>query len=130
MGTAINATFAVESWDEQPFDEATGLPKLTHASVTKRFSGDIDGESATEWLMAYNDDGSATFVGMERIKGAVAGRTGSLVLQHVGTFQDGAARAELTVMPGIGTDALMSVVGRGSFLADPSGSVSLDLDFQ
>jgi hypothetical protein len=129
MGIAINATFAVESWDERPFDEATDPPKLTHAKVTKRFSGDIDGDSATEWLMAYAEDGSATFVGIERIRGAIAGRTGALVLQHVGTFEDGAARAALTVVPGVGTGELMSVAGGGSFLADPSGSVSLDLTF-
>jgi hypothetical protein len=125
----INATFAVESWDESPFDETPGLPKLTRATVTKQFSGDITGPSATEWLMAYADDGSATFVGLERIRGTVGGRTGSFVVQHVGTFEDGAARAALTVVPRSGTDELRSVAGRGSFVANPAGTVTLELTF-
>jgi hypothetical protein len=130
MAIAINATFAVESWDETPFDETTGLPKLTRATVAKQFSGDIDGQSATEWLMAYAEDGSATFVGLERIRGTVAGRKGSLVLQHAGAFEDGAARATLTVVPRSGTDELRSAAGSGSFLANPSGSVTLELTFE
>jgi hypothetical protein len=130
MASTINATFAVESWDESPFDEATGLPKLTRATVTKQFSGEIDGQSATEWLMAYAEDGSATFVGLERIRGTVAGRTGSVVLQHVGTFDDGAAKASLTVVPRSGTDELRTASGHGSFVADPSGSMTLELTFE
>ena len=52
--TTLNATFEVTSWDEQPFDERAGLAKLTRASVAKSYSGDVDGSSATEWLMAYS----------------------------------------------------------------------------
>ena len=77
--------------------------------------------------MAYADSGDATFVGLERLVGSVSGRDGSLVLEHVGTFADGAARALLRVVPGTGTGALASVAGNGDFLADPSGSVTLDL---
>jgi hypothetical protein len=129
MGTQVSATFEVKSWDENPFDERTGLPKVTRASVTKEYSGDIDGVSATEWLMAYAEDGSATFVGIERVTGSIAGRKGSVVLQHVGSFEDGAARATLTIVRGSGTDGLASAAGEGDFLADPKGSVNLDLTF-
>ena len=37
--------------------------------------------------MAYEPDKSARFVGIERIRGTIGGRHGSLVLQHVGTFE-------------------------------------------
>jgi hypothetical protein len=130
MGSAVNATFAVESWNEDPFDEAADLPRLTRATVTKQYSGDIDGQSVTEWLMAYAEDGTASFVGLERIRGTVAGRAGSLVVQHVGTFADGAARAALTVVPGAGTEQLQAATGGGSFVADPGGSVILDVTFE
>ena len=129
MANKIAATFQVQSWEENPFDEGEGEGKLTRASVAKSYTGDIDGGSNTEWLMAYSEDGSATFVGLERIRGSVAGRKGSVVLQHVGRFEDGAAKATLTVVPGSGTDELASVEGGGDFLADPSGSVKLDLSF-
>ena len=126
MTSEIKATFEIKGWDEQPFDEAIGVAKLTSASVSKEYAGDIDGSSATEWLMAYEPDNSAVFVGLERIKGTVGGRRGSLVLQHVGTFADGAARATLTVVSG--TDELKDATGSGDLVADPSGRITLSVE--
>jgi hypothetical protein len=129
MKVQISAIFEVKSWNESPFDEGANLPKLTRANVTKIYSGDIEGMSMTEWLMAYAEDGSATFVGLERVAGTFVGREGSVVLQHVGSFAEGAARGTLTVVHGSGTNDLVAVEGDGSFLADPTGSVSLNLSF-
>ncbi len=123
--THIDAAFEIGSWDEAPFDEAVGVAKLTRATVTKTYSGDIEGTSTTEWLMAYQPDKTATFVGLERIRGTIGGHHGSIVLQHIGTFHDGAATGELVVISG--TDALNSTTGYGSFKADPAGSITLDL---
>ena len=124
-GFTVDATFEVTSWDEEPFDTAVGVSKLTRASVQKKYAGDIEGTSATEWLMSYSADGGAAFVGLERIKGKIGGHRGTLVLQHVGEFRDGAAKAALTVVGG--TDELGQVTGDGDFLADPAGSISLSL---
>jgi hypothetical protein len=129
MSTKCSAKLEVKSWDEDPFDEGAGMGKLTRASVRQTYAGDIAGESVTEWLMAYAEDGSATFVGLERIRGTVAGRSGTVVVQHIGSFKDGAARASITVVPGSGTDELLSVSGGGDFLADPKGSMDLELTF-
>jgi hypothetical protein len=128
MGDHYEATFKVTNWDEQSIDERAGTAKLTRALVTKTYAGDITGESVTEWLMAYAEGGDATFVGMERLVGTVGDRDGTLVLQHVGTFADGAARAALLVVAGGGSGALASTTGNGHFLADPAGSVTLDLE--
>ena len=76
------------------------VSKLNKATGSKEYAGDIEGSSATEWLMAHHPDKSAVFVGLERIKGTIGGRHGSLVLQHVDTFTDGAAKATLTVVSG------------------------------
>jgi hypothetical protein len=122
----LQATFSVTSWDEKPFDERPGVAGLTEALVEKTYEGDIDGTSVTKWLMAYEPDKSASFVGLERIVGVVDGRRGSLAVQHVGTFTEGVARAELTVVSG--TDQLESARGSGSFTADPAGAVSLTLE--
>jgi Protein of unknown function (DUF3224) len=126
--STLTATFEVESWDEQPFDDAASgeqASKVTSAKVTKRYAGDIEGTSTTEWLMAYNPDETAAFVGIERIRGTVDGKKGTLVVQHVGRFENGAATAVLTVLTG--TDELEGASGSGDFRADPKGSVSLDL---
>ena len=125
MPEHISAAFEVSSWEETPFDEAVGVAKLTRASVTKTYTGHIDGTSITEWLMAYEPDKSATFVGIERVRGTIAGRNGSLVLQHIGTFENGAATAKLVVVSG--TNELKGASGSGSFKADPAGSVRIDL---
>lgn len=124
--TELSAAFTVERWDEQPFDEADHEAKLTQAHVTKRYTGDIEGTSATEWVMAYAEDGTASFVGIERIRGAFGGKEGTLVLQHVGTFEDGAAVAKLQVLSGTG--ALEGAGGDGDFRAAPEGSVTLRLE--
>ena len=76
--------------------------------------------------MAYHPDKSADFVGLERIKGTIGGRRGSLVLQHVGTFEDGAAKATLTMISG--TDELKGATGAGQFVADPSGRITLTIE--
>ena len=132
MATTIQATFEVTDWHEQPVDETPPASKMTHAHVTKDYAGDVIGSSSQEWLLAYASDRAdapATFVGLERIRGAVAGREGSVVLRHVGVYADGVAQADLTVVPGSGTGALAAVDGTGWFRADPAGQITLDLTF-
>lgn len=125
MNNTIEATFSIENWDEQPFDESESTAKLTKASVSKTYEGSVSATSATEWLMAYAADGTATFVGIERIAGTIDGRDGSLVLQHVGTFEDGSANATLTVLSGTGD--LDGAGGTGTMVADPAGRITLYL---
>jgi Protein of unknown function (DUF3224) len=127
MGRQVTARFTVESWDEVPWDDQDDLPKLTRATVSKQIAGDVQGRSSTVWLMAYGVGGSADFVGLERVHGTVAGRTGSFVLRHTGRFEDGAARGSLEAVAGSGTGQLTGLTGEGTFLADPEGSISLDL---
>ena len=127
MPARIHAQFEITSWDETPFDDGTGVAKLTEALVAKKYTGDVEGTSTTKWLMAYAPDKTATFVGLERIKGTVSGKHGSLVLRHVGTFENGSANASLTVISG--TNELISASGNGDFTANPAGSITLDLIF-
>ena len=87
MNTRIEATFEIAGWDETPFEDSGDEDaKLTEALVKKRYSGEIDGESTTKWLMSYAPDKSATYVGIEHITGTVGGRRGGLVLMHDGEF--------------------------------------------
>jgi hypothetical protein len=125
--TSITATFTIDQWDEQPIAEVDGAPKLTRAIVGKTYAGDIDGTSTTEWLMSYAADGTATFIGMERLQADIDGRHGTFVLQHVGRFADGAATADLTVVEGSGSGRLAGTTGTGELRADPNGKVTLHL---
>jgi hypothetical protein len=126
MTTQIKAAFEIGSWDETPFEDGDDETKLTEALVSKRYSGDIDGTSTTKWLMAYAEDKSATYVGIEHITGTVGGRRGGLVLLHDGEYADGVATAVMRVVSGTGE--LAGATGSGKFRADPAGSLLLDLD--
>ena len=114
MKNLANSRFAITSWDEKPYSEGKDLPKLTRAAVTKTFTGDIDGEGQVEYLMMYGNDGSAAFVGLERIVGHVAGKAGSFVLQRTGVFENGMAKESYAVIPGSGTGELRGLRGEGT----------------
>jgi hypothetical protein len=113
MKTA-NARFAIRTWDEKPYSEGQGLPKLTRASVAKTFTGDLEGEGQVEYLMMYRSDGSATFVGLERVVGRIDGKTGSFVLQRTGVFEGGLAKETYSVVPGSATGELLGLRGDGT----------------
>jgi hypothetical protein len=114
MKRTANARFAIKSWDEKPYSEGQDQPRLTRAAVAKTFTGDIEGEGRVEYLMMYRDDGSATFVGLERIVGHLAGKSGSFVLQRIGGFEGGQAKESYTVIAGSGTGALRTLRGEGT----------------
>jgi len=113
MKQTANARFAIKTWDEKPYSEGQNLPKLTRASVTKTYAGDIAAEGQVEYLMLYRSDGSATFLGLERVVGELGGRTGSFVLQRIGVFEGGQAKESYSVIPGSATGALRGLVGEG-----------------
>jgi hypothetical protein len=129
MKTHARATFALKGWDEKPYNEMNGIPKLTRVSVTKSYQGDITGEGKLEYLMMYRDDGSASFVGLERVVGSVAGRSGSFVLQHSGTFKGGVATVTLLVVPGSGAGDLRGLRGDGGFAVGHQSPYSMTLDY-
>lgn len=124
------ATFQIKSWNEEPIGELEGMPKLTHATVIKSFSGDIEGEGSLEYLMMYRADGSASFVGLERVVGSVGGRSGSFVLQHTGTFEGGTASATWIVVPGSGTGDLRGLRGEGGFSSAHAERYLMTLDYE
>ena len=113
-----------------PLLEADGGSKVTRASVTMAFDGDLEGEGAVEWLMSYDGGSTARFVGLERVVGKVGGRSGTFVLQHIGAFDGETATADLLVVPGSGTGELKGLSGEGTFEAGmgAGGRRSITLD--
>jgi hypothetical protein len=132
MATQATGTFTIDPWDENSILETDGGSKITEAKVSRSFEGDLEGEGTVEWLMGYDEDGSATFVGLERIVGRIGDKSGTFALQHVGTFDGQVSKARLLVVPGSGTGELSGLSGEGSFEAGlgPEGerSVTLDVD--
>ncbi|KAB2969685.1 MAG: DUF3224 domain-containing protein [Thermoanaerobaculia bacterium] len=114
MRSTVHARFTIQTWDEAPYGEGSQLPKLTRASVTKSYAGDISGSGEVQYLMMYRGDGSASFVGLERVVARLAGKTGTFVLQRTGVFEGGEAKETYQVIPGSATGDLQGLVGEGS----------------
>lgn len=114
MKQSASARFAIKSWDEKPWSEGQTFPKLTRANVTRTYTGDIAAEGQVEYLMLYRSETSATFVGLERVIGQVAGKAGSFVLQRTGVFEGGRAEESYFVIPGSATGELRGLSGDGT----------------
>ena len=58
--TTATGTFEVTGGMDDAYEELDGGIKLTHASGTQTFEGDIEADGAVHWLMLYRPDKSAT----------------------------------------------------------------------
>jgi hypothetical protein len=50
-------------------------------------------------------------VAIERVTGALHGRSGTFVLQHTGTMAGGEQHLSITIVPGSGTGELVGIAG-------------------
>ena len=116
--TRANAIITVHRYEPEIYDERPDGPALVRIHVEERFTGDIEGDGVVEFLQAAHADGSASFVGLERVTGSVAGRKGTFLLQDNGTVRDQVVSGEWFVVPGSGTGELAGLRGEGGFRAN------------
>ena len=91
--------------------EAAGSA-LGRMSIDKQIAGDLVGSGKGQMLSAFTGtQGSAGYVAIERVEGALAGRAGSFVLQHNATMNRGVPSLSVTVVPDSGTGALAGLAG-------------------
>jgi hypothetical protein len=119
----------VKTYEPQRYEEVDQGPNLVEIHVTETFSGDIEGEGVVRFLQAVRKDGSASFVGIERVTGSLAGRTGSFLLQDAGTLEGTTVKGEWFVIPGSGTGDLSGLRGEGGFTAELGQHASITLDY-
>jgi hypothetical protein len=101
---------------------------LGRMSLDKQFHGDLEATSKGEMLTAMSAvKGSAGYVAMERVTGALKGRKGSFALQHSGTMARGAQQLVITVVPDSGEGDLRGLEGKMSIeIADGKHSYVLE----
>jgi hypothetical protein len=81
-------------------------------SIDKQFSGDLVGTSRGQMVAARTAvEGSAGYVALERVSGALNDRTGSFILQHFGTMRGGTQELKITVVPDSGDGELTGLDG-------------------
>src|SRR5262249_8117168 len=124
-------SFTVMNWEEHPYEDASGLPTLAHATVTHELAGDTEGEASIPSLRAYdpNPGTGASYVGLARITARIGDRHGTFVARDVGTFANGIAESCWTILPGLATGSLCGLRGQGHFAATDSGA-SYSFDYE
>jgi uncharacterized protein DUF3224 len=127
--THASGRIDVQTYGPRPYEEVDEGPNLVEIHVSETFSGDIEGQGVVRFLQAVRKDGSASFVGIERVTGSVAGRTGSFLLQDTGTLEGSTVKGDWFVVPGSGTGELDGLSGEGGFTAELGQHASITLDY-
>jgi len=108
----VTGTFTVKLNPLETHAQGTDGIKLGRLSIDKRFEGGLDATSQGEMLSAMTPvKGSAGYVAIELVHGALSGKSGSFVLQHFGTMHRGKDRLVLEVVPDSGTGELSGLSG-------------------
>jgi len=111
-------TFDVKLTPQQP-EAAMADTGISRMLLEKQFHGDLEGTSLGQ-MLAFGGPakGSGGYVAIERVTGALGGRTGSFALQHSGTMRPGALQLSIAVVPDSGTGDLAGLAGSMSFVIE------------
>jgi hypothetical protein len=128
MMTRAKGTFDVKLSPLATYDQAEGS-LLGRMSIDKQFRGDLEAASQGEMLSACTvAKGWADYVAIERVAGALQGRSGTFVLQHSATMTRGVPQLSIIVVPDSGTGELAGLAGRMTIeIAD--GKHSYDFEY-
>jgi hypothetical protein len=111
MSTSARGSFEIQRRSQGTVDLRPGA-SFGRITFDKQFQGDLLGTSVVEMLSVGTEvKGSAAYVALEQVEGALAGRSGTFALQHSGTMRRGEATLALTVVPDSGTGELKGLTG-------------------
>ena len=133
----LKAPFVIDSTEPRALDfPAHGGVSYGGVTLTKTFTGAIEGTSMVEMLYTRTprDDGTfagAGYVALERISGTVDGRQGSFVLLHISTVEGSDPdSSRYVISPGSGTGELSAMSGKALIEIAPDGAHTLHLDYE
>ena len=108
------------------FDEGGALGRMT---IDKVFTGDIEGTSKGQMLMAMATvKTSAAYVAVERVTGSVHGRKGTFAMHHTGVMNRGTPSLAVVIVPDSGTEELAGISGALNIIIE-KGVHSYELDY-
>ncbi len=106
----IAGPFEVKLSPQEPDQNASAA--IGRLLIDKQFHGDLTATSKGQMLSAISSvQGSAGYVAIEEVTGALQGRQGSFVLMHTGVMARGAPSLTITVVPDSGTGELIGLSG-------------------
>jgi hypothetical protein len=115
----------------KPLDPYNQSPEAAFGrrSIDKQFHGELQATSQGEMLSAGTPtQGSAGYVAIERVTGALAGRSGGFTLQHNATMNRGAPSLNIIVVPDSGTGQLTGLSGTMNIII-ADGKHSYDFEY-
>lgn len=127
------STFIVTDFSpsDQDLDVETALPTGL-ATITKRFSGAIEGHSQALFCSAFDPTHGGTYVALESFDGLVDGRRGSFSFAHAATTGAAGGREDawFRIVAGSGTGELVGIRGTGDIQIDEDGTHHLTLMYE
>jgi hypothetical protein len=98
-------------------------------SLDKQYHGALEATSKGEMLSGMGTvKGSGGYVAIERVTGTLDGRTGTFILQHNGTMQNGVYHLNVIVVPDSATAQLSGLQGSMEIIIK-DGKHSYDLTY-
>lgn len=104
---------------------------VSRSSIEKSFSGDLSG-SATGVMLSAGDPkaGSAGYVAIETVEGALGGRRGRFCFQQFGTMRDSEPVLYYEVVPGSGEGDLAGLSGVLGLMVEKDGTHRYELSYE
>lgn len=125
----VEGPFQVKLSPQPVHDEAEGM--FGRMALDKRFEGALEAGSRGEMLAAMTAvKGSAGYVALEKVEGALDGRRGSFLLLHRGLMNRGEADLTVVVVPDSGTEELQGLSGRMSIEVRAGGAHFYRFDYE
>ena len=121
--------FTVKRSAEAVHERMTNL--LGRHALDKTYTGDLEATASGEMLSAGGTvPGSAGYVAIERVEGALNGKRGSFYLQHTGIMDRGSPSLSIRVIPDTGTGALEGLTGEMTITIAPGGAHSYEFAYE
>lgn len=114
----------------EPALDVTTAMQLGVATMGKRFSGEVDGTSATWFTGGQGPGGVGTYVALEAFTGTLDTLEGAFVFVHAASTHGEDRYGEFfTIAQGSGTGALATISGTGGLSIDDDGTHRIWFDW-
>ena len=133
MSRRSEGTFEVLGFspvDVEPAVEVTTAMQVGVATMEKRFTGEVDGTSATWFVGGQAPGGAGTYVALEAFTGTLDTLGGTFVFVHAASTHGEDRYDEFfTIAAGSGTDDLEGISGTGGMRIDGDGTHRIWFDW-
>ena len=127
----VEGTLQGGSWEERDlWTDGEGGGKVTEVREQWTLRGDLEGTGEAVYVMAYQPDGVVIYTGYERLRGEIAGASGTLYVRTNGEFRDGVASSRWEVVSALCAGDFEGASGRGGYDASGHGPTPFTLELE